>query len=167
VLFLCQGNIHRSAFAAQRTKNALHWQDKLQITSAGFVPENRRPTSQVSLRAAKTLNVDLSRHQSQTVTTAMLAQADLIFIMDQEQLLQVRNLDASLIKKVVLLGALDPLTPDWEIGDPDGKSQEVYQRTYAKISRCIEAWLQHRSEVASRKLQDTDYSSLPLFSTAK
>lgn len=166
VLFLCQGNIHRSAFAEQQTRKNRHWGDEVQISSAGFLPNEGRATSQHSLKVAKILGVDLSRHRSKTVTEEMLAHADLIFVMDLDQLLQLRALKATAIQKTVLLGALDPQTSDWEIADPDGKSQDVYQRTYAKISRCIETWLKSRNEVTSRNKPDDNYS-IRLLSTAK
>jgi len=137
------------------------------MTSAGFIPEEGRPTSQHSLKVAKAFGIDLSRHRSKAVTENLLAHADLIFVMDREQLLQLRAMDAAAVKRTVLLGALDSQTSDWEITDPDGKSQEVYQRTYAKISRCIEAWLQIRYEGASHHNPAGSYSSVRLLSSAK
>jgi protein-tyrosine-phosphatase len=167
VLFLCQGNIHRSAFAEQKTQNSRHWEDDLRVTSAGFIPEEGRPTTQYSLKVAKAFGVDLSQHRSKAISENLLAHADLIFVMDREQLLQLRAMDAAAVKRTVLLGALDPQTSDWEIADPDGKSQEVYHHTYAKIGRCIEAWLQIRYEGAYHNSPTGSYGSTRLLSTAK
>ena len=145
-LFLCQGNIHRSAFAEQMAQKNCHWQDDLQLASAGFIPDIGRQTSQYSLQVAKTFDIDLSRHRSRLVTKGMLDHADIIFVMDRNQLQQLRTLDFSVMRKTVLLGALDPQTTDWEIADPDGKSAEFYYQIYTRISRVIFNWLHIRYE---------------------
>lgn len=144
ILFLCQGNINRSAFAACKTRSNLPDNNTLHLDSAGFLLEEGRQPSQHSVMIAKKFGVDLSGHRSQVVTHELLANSDVLFVMDRHQLRQLRAMDASVLQKTALLGALDQVTADWEIEDPDGKDDESYYRTYAKIGRCIDAWLQLR-----------------------
>jgi protein-tyrosine-phosphatase/predicted ATP-grasp superfamily ATP-dependent carboligase len=146
ILFLCQGNINRSAFAAHRTRTTLANDNTLQLDSAGFIAEEGRRPSRHSVMVAKTFGVDLSEHKSQVVTHELLTSAEVVFVMDRDQLRQLCDMDASAVQKTVLLGALDHDTSDWEIEDPDGKDYESYYRTYAKICRCIDAWLELRQQ---------------------
>jgi protein-tyrosine-phosphatase len=144
ILFLCQGNINRSAFAAHKTRVTLPGDSTLHLASAGFVPEEGRQPSRYSVMVAKTFGVDLSGHTSQIVTHELLTKSGVLFVMDRHQLQQLHEMDASVLQRTALLGALDQPTSDWEIEDPDGKDYESYYRTYAKICRCIDAWLRLR-----------------------
>ncbi|MBM4255064.1 MAG: hypothetical protein FJ147_04115 [Deltaproteobacteria bacterium] len=143
-LFLCQGNINRSAFAAERMQMNLADNSDLQLTSAGLIPEEGRRSSKYSVTMASMFGVDLSRHRSRAVTLDLIHNADVVFVMDRNQLSQLHALDTTVLEKTALLGALDHESSDWEIEDPDGKDYEAYYRTYAKICRCVDAWLEIR-----------------------
>jgi protein-tyrosine phosphatase len=103
VLFLCYGNICRSAFAAA------YWNqdggNPSAARSAGFFPqENRRTPLRIS-RLAKNFGVDLADHRSQVVDSADIDHATAIFVMDGQNIEDLLSAFPRARAKTWLLGS--------------------------------------------------------------
>jgi protein-tyrosine-phosphatase/predicted ATP-grasp superfamily ATP-dependent carboligase len=138
VLFVCRGNINRSAVAARRLNDRMGLRNGMTIGSAGFHPEEGRKTSSVSLEAARSLGIDLSGHHSQTLTAELLRQFDLVLVMEPAHLSAVAQLVPEASAKTLLLAAFDPSATDTTIADPQGKSRQVFVETYGRVIRCVD-----------------------------
>jgi protein-tyrosine-phosphatase/predicted ATP-grasp superfamily ATP-dependent carboligase len=134
VLFLCYGNICRSAYAAMRAR--ANSGISCEIRSAGFHPKSERRTPEDFQRAAKRRGVDLAGHRSARVTLDDLDWADLIVLMDQRNYDLLRELDPKSLRKVVWLGALDG--KGIEIEDPYGESEERMTEVLARMDACLD-----------------------------
>lgn len=136
VLFLCHGNINRSAFAEKKLR-ALLGQRELRIASAGFLPgEGRRPGT-LSRTVASHLGVDLADHRSAVLTRPMLREFDLIFYMEPAHLQAIRELDRPSAVKCFPLSALDGQGGPLVIPDPDGGDDSAFLSVYGRIGSCV------------------------------
>ena len=143
LLFVCYGNINRSAlahaYAAQRPSNGLTF------VSAGFHRPDGRPADPTMVEIAAGRGIDLSGNRSRALDPQMVASADLIFVME---LAQIERLEAEFPAargKTFLLGAVDA-AGGAEIPDPYGKAPEVYAKVCSRIVTAVDRWLGLRGE---------------------
>jgi len=113
VLFLCYGNICRSAFA-----EAIWNSSKRTVASArsgGFYPRtNRRTPARICL-LAKRLGATLEHHRSKTVDRAAVDEASAIFVMDAQNIEDLLRTFPHVRSKSWLLGSFAEVK---EIADP-------------------------------------------------
>ena len=137
VLFVCAGNVNRSAVAQQRLRELLG-EREVRVESGGLLQRPGRPTGETSLRAAAEVGVDLSGHLSDGLTAQRLREADLIVAMEVAHLPALARLDRSAPGRTFLLGAFHPDEPVLEIADPEGLGEEFFLATYRTIVSCVE-----------------------------
>jgi protein-tyrosine-phosphatase len=145
VLFICLGNICRSPFAAELARSAFQAQglDAFSVSSAGFIGPDR-PTPDFGLQAARAHGVDLSRHRSSLVRPETVREgAQWIVIMDSSHGKRlVRDFGAA-TEQLLHLGDLDPEPIQRRtIPDPFDQSPQVFEACYARISRCLDTFLE-------------------------
>jgi len=143
LLFVCKGNVCRSPYAAgafQKLCTARIGR-MLRIDSAGFAgPGRASPPTAVAAAAARGL--DLSAHRSRPLTAGRVNAASLVIVMDGEQASAVRRRFGVPDDRIVYLGDLDSAPIERrEIEDPMDKPRSVFDAVYARIDRCLEAWL--------------------------
>jgi len=114
VLVLCHGNICRSPFSAALLKRLA---PDLRVASAGFYPKDNRSSPDFMQRAAREFSVDLSGHRSQRVTAEIVAEYDLVVIMDRRNYRHLKQEFPAALSKTVFLGMLDT-PPHLETADP-------------------------------------------------
>lgn len=139
VLFVCQGNIYRSPFAAALFSRLLPAavRRSMSIRSAGFEAPGRRCTdAAVSLAAAS--GVDLGEHRSSFVSAEAVREAELIITMDprhQDALNRRFRLPAG---RIILLPDLSttPL-PTRVIPDPVGREPDVLRECFETVDDCV------------------------------
>ena len=139
VLFVCYGNICRSPYAAGAFLKALpeSLRRTVRVTSAGFIGPHR-PSPTEALAAAGPRGVDLSAHRSRLLTADAVRTAELVLVMDSRHRHAVSRLLAGGGPDVFVLGDLDPEPIERRIiHDPVGQSKDVFERTYARIDRCL------------------------------
>jgi protein-tyrosine-phosphatase len=139
LLFICAGNINRSAVAEKRLATlARSVNFPLHVSSAGVAAVEGNRTSRVSQEVAASLGIDLSPHRARPLTQGSLASADLVVVMDARHLAKVAELSAAAVSKTVLLGCFDPSDHASEIADPDGEDRAFFHSTYVRIVRCVD-----------------------------
>jgi protein-tyrosine-phosphatase len=139
VLFVCQGNINRSAVAERVL--ARHVQTSangVTVASAGFDPRAGRHTTSVSRSAANSLHVNLEGHASTPLTREMLARFDLVVAMEVRHAVRIGEIDVKAGRNCIVLAMLDPEGGPLDIPDPDGKPGSTFSSVYARIVRCVE-----------------------------
>lgn len=139
VLFVCQGNVCRSPFAAAAFRRALtstRSEEDLQVSSAGFTRPGMRPPLH-ALEAARRLGIDLSAHRSTLVESSDIRTADLVVVMSAEYARAIATRYACARKRILILGDLDPRPiPRRTITDPWAEPSQVFQTVYERIDRC-------------------------------
>lgn len=154
ILFVCQGNMFRSPFAALYLKKLLK-EKKLDkcfaVKSAGLAgafgspkPKYRKlkdypRDGKLSISIAKKFNIDMSKHFRNPLTESLLKKTKIIIAFDRLNLYGKPNgilyKFPPLKKKTFLLNQLAGLKT--EIQDPFQKSRIFYQKTAKKIVRYL------------------------------
>lgn len=141
VLFLCYGNINRSALAqahADARGLAAGWR----TDSAGFHTPAGRPADPVMVETAAAAGVDLGAWRSHTLSREQVERADLILAMELTHLDRLAREHPQARGKAFLLGA--PLADEAgraEIPDPYGQPRATYQRVCDQVRHAVDAWL--------------------------
>lgn len=137
VLVVCVGNLCRSPMAEALFRQRLSG-GRLSVTSAGThaqVGARIDPLAQAVLRDN---GVEAGRHRTRQVDRQMLRQADLVLLMEQQQMHSVLRLAPEVRGKTFLMGKWQQ---DLEIADPYRRPQLAFEQTYALLSRCVDDWL--------------------------
>jgi predicted ATP-grasp superfamily ATP-dependent carboligase/protein-tyrosine-phosphatase len=138
ILFICYGNINRSA-AAECIINQNKESTPHLIKSAGFHKHDSRLADSNMVTIAKGEGYEMSNWSSTTINKKMVDDANVIFVMEIEHILKLTKLYPNINDKVYLLSSLNknsniPL----EISDPYGKEMEIYRNCFSTIKNCIE-----------------------------
>lgn len=155
LLFVCTGNTCRSPMAetlASKMVSSLNLTENIRISSAGIAAFPGAPASDEAHAVLSGQGLDLSGHQARQLTEEMINDADLILTMtaDQKQLLQ--DLFPDMAEKVFIVKEFAENSPDlkeskgadtqgqlsYDIADPYGKSETVYQQCANELSQAIE-----------------------------
>lgn len=133
ILVLCTGNICRSPMAEALLKQYFPNQT---VISAGLEDLGGQPADKHAIQLMQQMDIDISEHCSQQVNTALLKQADLIFVMTKRQLRLLEKQWPFVRGKSFLLGHWQ----QQEIPDPYQQPQSAF--VYAKdlIVTGITAW---------------------------
>lgn len=146
-LFVCYGNICRSPFAAElfAREAGLEGDGARRVLSAGFHPVGGRAVPETARRKARERGIELSGHSSRTVPDALDAAGTpslppCTLVMEAGQRERIVRAFGVPRSRVFLLGDFDPEPIGRRaILDPFGKSEEVFERVYDRIERCVEA----------------------------
>jgi protein-tyrosine-phosphatase len=131
ILFVCQGNICRSPFAAALLRNRLGNNDAISVGSAGMMPQPGRPTPAFGLQAAAAVGIDLAGHRSAWLTREAAEAASLLVVFDETNRGAVFDRYPDLTVPVI---RLDELGQPGEIADPVDGGPEEFQRCYQRIA---------------------------------
>jgi protein-tyrosine-phosphatase len=138
VLFVCYGNINRSALAERHFQQLVR--SGLSIASCGFHADIHRPADPHMVAVAGSAGVDLNGWSSQALTAKLVEDADVIFAMESQHLVRLHLTYPRARGKSFLLGAvLAPLQGPLEISDPFGKQLAVYERCFREVTAATTA----------------------------
>lgn len=131
ILFVCYGNINRSALAER------YFSDKtagmpIASQSAGFHAQSGRPADPHMTEIARTRGINLETLRSRRIDHAMVEASDLIFVMEKRHYDQIAQDDPNAANKTFLLN------PRGEIDDPYGKSTAVYTQCLNEVTACVD-----------------------------
>ena len=135
VLFLCYGNINRSA-VAQRLFEQQRADSGVQVVSAGFHAEQGRPADPLMCEVAAQAGLDMSGWQSRCVDGQMVEQADLVLVMEHAHRARLIEQHPASADKTLLLGMLPGCDADAEIADPYGQPPATYRRCFEQLQSC-------------------------------
>lgn len=137
ILFVCYGNINRSALAERCFRERFH-HTRVKALSAGFHDEAGRPADPVMVDVAAGVQVDLHDWASRRLDAAMVADSDIVFVMEQKHLQRLRQEFPQAAAKAFLMNAGPQVGGSLEIPDPYGKARDVYERVCEQVTRCVE-----------------------------
>jgi len=138
LLFLCYGNINRSALAEQHLRQLVG--SELEISSCGFHSPDCRPIDPMMLKAAKDVGIPLSAWSSRTISTELVEAADLILAMEASQLIRLfREFPGSQGRAFLLSCVTKPKTIPLEISDPFGGTLDNYKRCIHEVTYATSA----------------------------
>ncbi len=139
VLFLCYGNINRSALA--HAYAARRYPGRFEFSSAGFHAAAGRPADPVMVDVAAAQGIDLARWQSCTLSPAMVSQTDVIFAMEVAHLDRLATEHPAARSKAFLLGAaLATTRQDVEVPDPYGQPRDTYESVCRQVMSAVDGW---------------------------
>ena len=131
LLFVCQGNICRSPFAAAALQLLL---PDVKISSAGTIPRPGRCTPVFGLDAAKRFGVDLSAHRSAWLSAASATDATVLLVFDGVNQRTVVDRYPNLAERVI---RLSDLLDGADIADPIEGDAATFMRSYATIDAAV------------------------------
>ena len=136
ILVVCHGNIIRSPFAARLIAHTLGTRRGITVSSAGLEATAGRPSPPAPILAADHFRVNLRGHAASRVTPNAVAVADLIFVMDVPQLVEMRRRFPAARFKTFLLTCLAADTP-LEVRDPVYGGEDVCRAAFDHIVRAL------------------------------
>jgi protein-tyrosine-phosphatase len=139
LLFVCTANICRSPMAEELAR--LYAAERgwaVECLSAGTHAREGEPAAPNSQKAIRDVGGDLSNHQSQPVSEALVAWADRILVMEMRHAQFVREHFPASDEKLQMLGTFGGLM---EIADPYGSWIFRYRSSRDDIRRCVEGLL--------------------------
>jgi protein-tyrosine-phosphatase len=94
-------------------------------------------------RAAGLRGIEMTGSISQDFTPDLVAWADLIVVMEMRHKEEAMERLGGAAERIVLLGDLDPERPWYRsIPDPIERPPDFYDRSFARIDRCIEVLME-------------------------
>lgn len=134
ILFVCQGNICRSPFAAALLRIRLGSGSAFSVGSAGMLPRPGRSTPALGVQAAAEFGVDLTEHRSIWLTRPMAEAASLLVGFDETNRAAVLDRYPDLRIPLVLLG---DLLDGCAIDDPVDGGLREFRHCYQRIASGI------------------------------
>jgi protein-tyrosine phosphatase len=161
ILFVCSGNIMRSPMceALLHRELAKFGIPDITVTSAGLNAVSDWPAHIWAVTAARELGISLEGHRARLLTPEMVDQAEVIFVMDYQNQVQLLSRWAHAKRKVFLLSAY--ASPDYrpvEIADPYSLGLEGTRRCYDILHACV----QNLVRGLLNKEQGLAYSATPI-----
>ncbi|MFA0067601.1 protein tyrosine phosphatase [Vibrio breoganii] len=133
ILVVCIGNICRSPIGEELLKQAL---PNKQVTSAGLGALVDKPADFNSIAVSEQNGHDLSNHIARQINTKMIADNDLILVMEKGHIDAITKLAPAARGKTMLYG-------HWlkkEIPDPYKQSIEAFEHVYELIDKSAKEW---------------------------
>jgi len=133
ILIVCVGNICRSPTAERIFRDKLPGRT---ISSAGLRALVEKPIDSGAATLLVEHGYNADAHKARQLTGNILADADLILVMEASHKSMLMSKYPLLSGKVMMLGYWS----DIEIEDPYQKSDEAYRHIFHQIERCCQSW---------------------------
>ena len=142
VIFVCQGNVCRSAFAEYYLRSCVS-SASIFMESCGLNVHHDGPSPDSAIAVSRKLGVDLKHHTSKSYTACDLDKADLIIPMEYSQYLHLLTLYPSYREKIFLLKSFSawPHRLACNIYDPYGLGEAEYEDCFRQIQKAIDRLL--------------------------
>ena len=138
VVFVCKGNVCRSAYAEyfMRTLSGL---DSLAVASCGLDVRRSDAAPPEARRVAARKGLDLDGHRSKSYEACDLGGADLILAMEFWQYRVLTEMLPHKQRNIRLLREYAPFPENLlcNISDPYGENESTFERCFAQIERAV------------------------------
>jgi protein-tyrosine phosphatase len=139
VLLVCAGNICRSPTAEYLLIDKLA-DSEIKFSSAGLTALVGKSAEATASKIALSNNIDMSGHKGRQLSSALIAENDLILVMEQRHLTDLLGQYPQARGKTFLLGKW---LNDTEISDPYRQSHEAFEHVYQLIDKACSAWTKY------------------------
>ncbi|MGO4306591.1 MULTISPECIES: low molecular weight protein-tyrosine-phosphatase [unclassified Cupriavidus] len=133
ILVVCLGNRCRSPMAADLLKRAL---PECNVVSAGLEPPVGATADPRAVRLLATEGGDLAAHRARAIDAALVAGADLVLVMDDEQREVLEDMFPAARGKTYRLCEREQT----DVPDPYGGSQNMFVIVLGLIKMGVESW---------------------------
>ncbi|WP_133717331.1 arsenate reductase/protein-tyrosine-phosphatase family protein [Methylocaldum gracile] len=138
VLFVCYGNINRSALAQVLAENGVN-PSKIRFDSAGFHPEDNRPADPNMIKVARSHGFDMTGCRSKRLDKLKVDSADIIFVMEGQQYRRLVSEHPEAKDRTFLLGSLTKQQfSDIDIADPYNQAMSEYENCFNRIQHAVD-----------------------------
>jgi protein-tyrosine phosphatase len=143
-LFVCKGNICRSAYAHAVAARIAPPQAGWSFFSAGLTATPGTASPETALRVARARGVDLSEHRSRTIQDFDPQEIDVVFVMEPVQVLHPA---LGLFRTRMPILTLGMVAGDPLIEDPYGRNEAAFHRCFAEIERAVDLYWGERDQI--------------------
>jgi protein-tyrosine-phosphatase len=157
ILFVCHGNIIRSALAAELTRHhaaAMGIQHD-RVTSAGVFAKAGREADARAVAAGASLGVDLSAHRAQPLSAPLIESAAVVYVMDRLNEAELLARFPQAESKLRRLGALATDEHGDIIADPYVLDAAAVAAVAQRIDRATRAMVQELARRNARAVAGT------------
>ena len=139
IVFVCQGNVCRSAFAEYYLRSIAS-NSAVLVQSCGLNVHHNGPSPDLAIEVGRAFGVDLKPHFSKSYTDCDLAKADLIIPMEYSQYLHLLALFPIYKEKILLLKSFAawPHRLACNIYDPYGLGKGEFADCFSQIQAAID-----------------------------
>jgi len=144
IIFVCKGNICRSAFAEYYLRRELSDETFL-IESCGLDVDQGFVSPPEAIRVATEFELDLVPHRSKGLAACDLQHADLILPMEYRQYQRLTALLPGMQSRIILMRDFAPW-PDrlfCNIDDPYGSDDQEFRRCFKRLQRSLDGLKNH------------------------
>lgn len=142
VMFVCTGNICRSAMADGILKKVVAEKKlDIEVYSSGIYAEDGDYATYNAIYAAKYYEVDISNHRATNIKNSKIKEMDIILCATKSHKEAVIYMYPNLEKKVYTMkeyAGIDNNGQDMDIKDPWGYDIEIYNNCIKEIQQCIQ-----------------------------
>jgi protein-tyrosine phosphatase len=139
IMFICTGNICRSAMSEAMLKKMVKEQNKnIEIYSCGTYADNGDVATNEAIQTMQRYNVDLTNHRATNITKSKIKEMDLILCATLNHKNMVIKMFPELAPKTFTMKEYAGYPQnDLDISDPWGYGINVYEECAKEISDCL------------------------------
>ena len=141
IMFICTGNICRSAMAHRMLEKRLRdlKNNEIEVYSCGIYAQNGDGSTYNAINVMKDYDIDLSKHRATNIKDSKIEEMDLILCATNTHKQEVIYMFPSLKEKTFTMKEyMDKNSKDLDIKDPWGYDSYIYTRCAEEINEVID-----------------------------
>ena len=143
IMFICTGNICRSAMAEAMLKKMLKDKHKenIEVYSCGISADDGDIPTENAVEVMKEYEIDLKKHRATNIYNSNIKNMDLILCATMSHKLAVQRIYPELANKIYTLREYVEIKDEiygYDIKDPWGYNLKTYENCAKEISECLE-----------------------------
>lgn len=141
-MFICTGNICRSAMAEAMLKKMLKDQNRtdIEVCSSGIYADTGESSTQDATEVMEEYQIDLKEHRATNIKESQIEKMDLILCATMSHKIAVLQAYPELKEKVYTMKEYAGLAKEkenYDIADPWGYNIHVYRKCANEIEECL------------------------------